>query len=30
MSLPEQIQYIHKDTVLDMQIQRDPSILKIL
>lgn len=28
--IPEQIQYIHKNTVLDMQIKRDPSILKIL
>jgi hypothetical protein len=28
--MPEQIQYIHKNTVLDMQIKRDPSILKIL
>jgi cell division protein FtsX len=27
---PEEIQYIKKETVLDMQIQRDPSILKIL
>jgi len=30
VALPEEIQYIHKDTVLDMQIARDPSILKIL
>jgi hypothetical protein len=27
---PDQIQYIPKDRVLDMQIQKDPSILKIL
>ncbi len=27
---PEEIQYIKKETILDMQIQRDPSILKIL
>ncbi len=30
ISMPEEIQYIHKDAVLDMQIARDPSILKIL
>lgn len=27
---PDEIQFIHKDKVLDMQIERDPSILKIL
>ncbi len=30
VSHPRDIQYIHKDKVLDMQIARDPSILKIL
>lgn len=30
VALPEDIQYISKDVVLDMQIQKDPSILKIL
>jgi hypothetical protein len=30
VAMPEEIQYIHKDKVLDMQIERDPSILKIL
>jgi MFS-type transporter involved in bile tolerance (Atg22 family) len=30
VSMPEEIQFIHKDKVLDMQIARDPSILKIL
>jgi cell division protein FtsX len=30
VAMPDDIQYIHKDKVLDMQIERDPSILKIL
>jgi cell division protein FtsX len=30
IAVPEDIQYINKNTVLDMQIQRDPSILQIL
>jgi len=30
VAMPEDIQYIHKAQVLDMQIKRDPSILKIL